>query len=274
MKKYHVLLTLVMILMLSSHVFGAPQRIVSLTPSTTELVFAVGVGDRLVGVTAWCDYPPEAQEIPVIGDAFNLNLEVLLNLEPDLIIGDANLVGRYVEKLNEVGIEVYSVTPNSVQEVIDSLIDLGELLGNPELGRQAATRMEEDIQSLLNRVPGGPSPRVFVETWSEPLSTVGPGSFIHEIVDMAGGINIAEDAKEPYAQFSEEQVIARDPEVILLTNYNKEEVLGRSAWQDLSAVQKGQVFEINPDLFVRGTPRLVDGLRILIELFHPLACDC
>lgn len=246
----------------------APERIVSLTPNLTENLFALGVGDKVVGVTSWCTYPPEASERTVIGDAFNLNMEVLLSLEPDLVIGDSSLVASHIEQLNSLGIKVVSVAPTTVNEVIESMVTLGNLVGAPEAGQALATQMQERLTSLIQSVPEGSAKRVFVEIWHEPLSTVGPGSFIDELINFAGGENIAADTGQAWPQFSEELVLARDPEIVILTNYNYDEAIQRPAWQGLTAYQTGAVYEVNPDLYVRATPRLLDGLAELITFIH------
>lgn len=247
---------------------AAPERIVSLVPSLTENLFALGVGDKVVGVTSWCTYPPEAQERTVVGDAFNLNIEVLLSLEPDLVLADSTLVSSHIDNLRALGIEVVTISPTTVEEVIESMVTLGAVVGAEQAGQELADQMRERLAQLTSMVPAGSSKRVFVEIWHEPLSTVGPGSYLHELINLAGGENIAADTGQAWPQFSEEQVIARDPEVVILTNFNLNEALQRPAWQGLAAYREGAVYEVNPDLYVRPTPRLLDGLAELIHLLH------
>lgn len=247
---------------------AAPERIVSLVPSLTENLFALGVGDKVVGVTSWCTYPPEAQERTVVGDAFNLNVEVLLSLEPDLVLADSSLVASHIESLESFGIEVVTISPATVEEIIESMAALGAIVGKEEAGKALAAEMRERLAKLTSMVPTDSSKRVFVEIWHEPLSTVGPGSYLDELINLAGGENIAADTGQAWPQFSEELVIARDPEVVILTNFNLEEALQRPAWQGLTAYREGAVYEVNPDLYVRPTPRLLDGLAELIYLIH------
>ena len=248
---------------------AAPQRVVSLVPSITENIYTLGAQEQLVGVTSWCTYPPEAQEKTVVGDAFNLNLEVLLALEPDLIIGDENLVQRHLQSLQELGLAVFAIAPNTYDEVAESLVELGEVLGRREAGVLAAETMRSRRDELLARVPAERSVTVFIETWNEPLSSAGPGSFLHELVEMAGGHNIASDMGEAWGQFSEELVIERNPDMILLTNFNYDEVMARPGWQGLHAVANGHVYEVDPDIFSRTSVRLADALAVLVELFTP-----
>ncbi|MDI9442267.1 MAG: cobalamin-binding protein [Firmicutes bacterium] len=259
-------LTLAVFLAVGSAAAAAPQRIISLAPSITENLFALGAGDRVVGVTSWCDYPAEAQTKTVIGDAMNLNLELLLSLEPDLVVGDSNLVASHIESLQEFGIEVFVIAPTDLAGVRQSLLELGDAIGASERARELAAEMEQRQRELVASVSTAEKIRVFVEIWNEPLMTAGPGSFIDEIIGLAGGENIAHDADNPWPMFSEELVIERDPQVVILTAFNLEEALARSAWQGITALQRGQVFEVDPNLYSRTTPRLLDALEEMISI--------
>lgn len=266
--KRSIILTVLLLTLILSAAAGAaaPQRIVSLAPSITENLFALGVGERVVGVTSWCHYPAEAASKTVVGDALNLNLEVLLSLEPDLVVGDATLVQSHLDTLEAIGVPTFVISPATVVEVQESLIQLGEAVGAAEKGRELAAAMENRLQELVSRVERPRKPRVFIEVWNEPLMTAARGSFMHELIELAGGENIAADADNPWPTFSPEVVIERDPEVVLLTNFNLEEALSRPAWQVTSAFQNGHVYEVDPDLFSRTTARLLDALEDLISI--------
>lgn len=266
MKKRWIFLLIMLFALNVGVAHAAPQRIVSLAPSITENLFALGAGDRVVGVTSWCDYPAEARSKEIIGDAMNLNLELLLSLEPDLVVGDSTLVQSHLESLEGLGIATFVVGPTTVAEVQSSLIDLGEAVGEKEKGEELAEAMEVRLAELVGSVQRSRKVRVFMEIWNEPLMTVGPGSFMHELIVLAGGENIAGDSPTPWPVFSGEVVIERDPEVIILTSFNLEEALNRSAWQVTTALQNGDVYEVNPDLYSRTTPRLLDALSELIEI--------
>ena len=261
-----VFFVLLLILSLSAAAMAAPQRIVSLAPSITENLFALGVGDRVVGVTSWCDYPEEAKTKTVVGDALSLNLEVLLSLEPDLVVGDSTLVQGHLETLESFGIPTFVVSPSTIAEVQHSLIELGEAVGEPKKGEELAAAMAARLAELTGSVQRSFKPRVWLEVWNDPFMTAGPGSFMHELVELAGGENIAADAGSPWPVFSEEVVIERDPQVIILTNYNLIEALNRPAWQGTSALQNGHVYEVNADLYARSTPRILDAVEGLIAI--------
>lgn len=264
--KIAMLLVLVVLISAWGTVAAAPQRIISLVPSITENLFALGVGDRVVGVTSWCDYPAEAATKTVIGDAFNLNLELLLSLEPDLVVGDSNLVAPVIEILEGFGLTILVVEPTNLAEVRESLVQLGDAVGAPEKGRELAAAMEKRQDELVAGVELEEKVRVFVEIWNEPLMTAGPGSFIDELIVLAGGENIAQDADNPWPTFSEELVIDRDPQVVILTSFNLDEVLRRGAWQEITALKTNAVFEVDPDLYARTTPRLLDALEEMISI--------
>jgi iron complex transport system substrate-binding protein len=269
-RRYRIVLLLVvtMTAFMSANAFGAaPQRIVSLAPSITENLFALGVGDRVVGVTSWCDYPAETKERTVIGDALNLNLEVLLSLEPDLVVADATLVQGHMETLKAFGIPTFVIAPSTIADIQESLIELGKAVGAEERGRELAAAMAARLEELTERAQRSFRPRVWLETWNDPLMTVGPGSFLHELIELAGGENIARDADTPWPIFSEELVIERDPQVIILTCFNLEEALSRPSWQTTSAMRNGYVYEVNPDPYARTTPRILDALEELIDIF-------
>lgn len=259
-------LALVLVFSLTMAAAAAPQRIVSLAPSITENLFALGVGERVVGVTSWCTYPEEAQSRTVVGDALNLNLEVLLSLEPDLVVGDATLVQGHLETLESLGIPTFVIAPSTIAEVEASLVELGAVVGVPQRGEELARAMEARLQELVGGIERSFRPRVWIEIWHDPLMTAGPGSFLYELVELAGGENIAGDADNPWPVFSEELVIERDPQVVILTSYNLEEALSRPAWQATSAFKNGHVYEVNPDIYSRSTPRILDALAELIAI--------
>lgn len=265
--KKHFSLILVILLMLSTGlVNAAPERIVSLTPSVTENLFALGVGDKVVGVTSWCTYPAEAQTRTIVGSSSNLDLEVLLSLEPDLVVGDTGLVSAHMQALQELGIPVLTVNPKTLEETQETLILMGEAVGAEVQGWALATEMENRLQELLQGIERTEKVRVFVEIWNEPLMSAGPGSFMDELINLAGGENVAGDADNPWPVISEEIVIDRDPEVVILTSYNLEEALSRPAWQDITAYKNGVVLEIDPDIYSRTTTRLLDALEEMIGI--------
>lgn len=249
-----------------------PQRIIALSPSLTENLFAVGAGRQVVGVSAYSDYPPEAATLPVVSDAVQVNLERVLSLEPDLVLADLQVVQAHAERLEALGIPVFAVNVPNLEALFDTLLLLGRVTGHEATARELVAVLRARVAAVLARtraIPEEGRPLVFVEVWHEPLMTAGPGSFIDELVTLAGGRNLAHDAPNPWPTYSVETVLARNPDVILLTNRYRDEVLARPAWQGVRAIQTGRVHEVEPDWLTITGPRLVDGLETLAGLFHP-----
>jgi iron complex transport system substrate-binding protein len=245
-----------------------PRRIVSIVPSVTEMVYAVGLGDRLVGVTAWCTYPEEAKKLPKVGD-MNINIEAVLALKPDLVVADVSMSSATIEKLRELGLPLLAVNARNISEMLEALVLLGTAGGMGNEARILAASLNDRVEKVKRAVASAKSaPSVFVEIWNEPLMTAGSDTYVHELITLAGGRNIAARTTG-WPMFSSEAVIADNPDLILLTNFNKDEAMGRKAWSGLSAVKSGNVVEFNPDLLVRACPRLIDGLEMLVKLLHP-----
>ena len=251
-----------------------PERIISLAPSNTEILFALGLGERVVGVDTHSDYPEEAAALPRVGDAYGLNYEDILELSPDLIF----MIGGSEEArqdLVDLGLVVAVIQPGSFEEILESFRLVGRLCGAVEEAEELVTSLEEETWSLMEAVgeiAGEDRPLVFLETWNDPLMTVGPGGFLHELVEMAGGNNLAHDAEMEWFIIEEEVVLERDPDVIItfFEESYKPLIEGRrSGWESVKAVVNERVHTVDSDLLVRPGPRVLQGLRELAEAIHP-----
>lgn len=250
-----------------------PVKIVSIAPSNTEILFALGLGDKVVGVTDSCDYPEAAKSKPKVGSV-ELDYEKIVEIAPDLVVAVGSLQRQAIDRLSELGICVLAVDPKTVDGVLHAITLTGKATGAEDRAATLVAELSRRIEAVTAKVSSiGASarPRVFVEIWNEPLMTAGPGTFVDELISAAGGENIAHDARGEWPQFSAEAVIERDPEVVILTGFNKAEALARPAWQGISAYRSGRVHELHPDLLVRPGPRLVQGLEELAKLLHPEA---
>lgn len=250
-----------------------PAKIVSIAPSNTEILFALGLGDKVVGVTDSCDYPEAAKSKPKVGSV-ELDYEKIVEIAPDLVVAVGSLQRQAIDRLSELGICVLAVDPKTVDGVLHAITLTGKATGAEDRAATLVAELSRRIEAVTAKVSSiGASarPRVFVEIWNEPLMTAGPGTFVDELISAAGGENIAHDARGEWPQFSAEAVIERDPEVVILTGFNKAEALARPAWQGISAYRSGRVHELHPDLLVRPGPRLVQGLEELAKLLHPEA---
>ncbi len=250
-----------------------PERIISLAPSHTETLFALGLGDRVVGVTEYCNYPPEATEKPMVGGFSNIDLEQVVGLEPDLVLATSMHVAETVPALQEHGVTVFVADPQTVLEVLETTRTIGQITGQDEAAKVLIARMQERIDAVQETIGDAPRPKVFWELGPE-LYTAGPGSFLNDLILVAGGENVAADADSPWPQLSMEAIVLKDPDVVVLADHNygetAEMVKERPGWEDIAAVREGRIIEItNDDIVSRPGPRIVEGLEFLAQAFHP-----
>jgi iron complex transport system substrate-binding protein len=255
---------------------SVPQRIVSLAPSITETLFAIGLGERVVGVTQYCDYPPEAQAKPKVGYT-HPSLESIVALQPDLIVAPREILrADMLGKFEQVQIPVYVFDVQTVDSILSHIQTLGRILGASPAADELADRMRRQIEDIKVRTSSLPRPRVLYVLNSEPLITVGPGSFIHEAIEMAGGTNVAARARTAYPRLSMEAVLKEDPELILFPTGRAEGIARGEEerwqrWTTLSAIQHGRLHRVPNDLLNRPGPRIVQGLDALARAIHPEA---
>lgn len=246
-----------------------PARIVSLAPSVTEILFAIGAGDRVVGVTSLCDFPKEARSRTKVGDK-SINYEVLLSLKPDLVAGESSMLGASLRRLEELKIPVVTIDSQNLAGFFRGLAILGKAVYAEKQSRELSFSLEKEMASFRKKAKQkGTHPRVFVEIWNQPLMTAGRNTLVNDLVEIAGGENIGGKQVSGFTRISAERVIASDPEVIVLTCRNLGEVLRRPGWSHLSALRNRRVYEIDPSLLVRPSPRMVEGVRALAKWFHP-----
>jgi len=250
-----------------------PQRIVSLAPSHTETLYALGLGDQVVGVTEYCNYPPEAANKPKIGGFANIDLEQVVGLNPDLVLASTLHIAEVVPALQERGLTVVVIEPKTVLGVLDSISTIAHITGQDKAGELLVAQMGQRIEAIQQKLKEVPRPKVFWELGPE-LYTAGPGSFINDLIVLAGGENVAADADSPWPQLSVEVIVLKDPDVIVLADHNYGEtatkVKERSGWSDIRAVKEGRIVEItNDDIVSRPGPRIVEGLEFLARALHP-----
>jgi iron complex transport system substrate-binding protein len=266
-----------------------PQRIVSTAPSITELLFALGLGDRVVGVTRFCRYPPEAQKKAIIGDYINPNIEVIASLKPDLVIVQQNPV-RLTERLNSLRLHTLEIDQQNVpfeDAIYGSIRIVGNATGTSARAAQLIDTIRKGLESVRARSAALKRKRVMFVVGRSPgrldgLIVVGRAAYLNEVMAIAGGENVFRDAVAPYPEISLESVIARDPEVLLdmgdmsdtvaVSEQHKREVV--TLWQRqqvLTAVKQKRVIAIASDMYVVPGPRVVDAARALFTMIHPEA---
>ena len=255
-----------------------PERIVSLAPSNTEILFALGLGDNVVGVSDYCDYPPEAQEKVKVGGFSTADIEKIVAIEPDLILTTDIHKDEVLPALEKVGLTVVTLDPRSLDEVLESITLVGEITGKDEEASRLVAEMADRISAITDKtalLSEAQRPRVFYVMWHDPLMTVGTDTRIHELIEKAGGVNIIQDT-EGYPTISLEVLIEANPQVLIAGSGMGEGAdlpfqfaSTESRLKDLDARINGRVYEINTDLVGRPTPRMIDALEQLAEFIHP-----
>jgi iron complex transport system substrate-binding protein len=255
-----------------------PQRIVSHVPSITEMLFALGAGDRVVGVSDYCDYPEEAESKTSVGNYFNPSIENIVALEPDLVLTDGH--SECIKQLDELEppINYMVIDPKDIDGVFEDLELLGKVTGTEGEAEELIESMQNSIANVLALVEGAPRPKVLFIIDATDLTfpwTAGQGSFIDAFITMAGGENVAAGAQAAWVQLSIEEIVNVDPEIIILpakhgTAFTSPETLTEHpVWQGTTAVKEGSIFIIDDDLVSRSGPRIVQGLEELARIIHP-----
>jgi len=254
----------------------APQRIVSHVPPITEILFALGLGEKVVGVSDFCDYPEEVKSKPSVGNYFNPAIENIVALEPDLVLTDGH--SDSIRQLDTLGIKYLVIDPQDIEGIFKDIEILGKVAGVEDRAKQLVDDMKEDISNVVSRVEGAPMVRAFYVVDATDLNnpwTAGPGTFVDSLITMAGGENIAAKAPAPWIQFSIEQLVSSDPEVVILpaehgTAFTSPEVLkGHPAWREITAVKQDRICIIDGDLVDGYGPRIVQGLEEIAKIIHP-----
>ena len=250
-----------------------PERIVSTAPTPTEILFAVGAGDLVVGVDEYSDYPAEVLNITKVG-SYTLNTEIIISLQPDLIVSSDLVPLSQLELLEDNGIPFVILATRTLDDVLKDIRLVGILTGHVEEANDLADNLEDRIEAVTEKTQaeGVVKPRVYLEYY--PYWTYGPGSFGNDLIALAGGKNIAENSTSEYPMLSGEFVIAQDPEIIIytvgyMTTTTAEEISSRPGWYSITAVEEGNILSIDDNLVSRYGPRIVDGLEELAALLHP-----
>jgi iron complex transport system substrate-binding protein len=249
------------------------QHIVSLAPSVTETIFALGFGDRLVGVTTYCNYPAEALKIPKIGGFMNPSLEAIVAKRPDLVIGVSSATDPVkAREMERLGLKVNLISLASVSDILSAIKSIARLLGNPDSGEKLARKITLQIERVKQRVAPAPRRSTLLAVGLRPLVAVGGKNFIDELITLAGGENIARDAAQPWLNLPDEYVVAKAPQVIIEAGMGSERGESAKHWADLKsipAVKEGRVYTYASDTILRPGPRIGAALEEIARLVHP-----
>ncbi|MGQ9623390.1 MAG: ABC transporter substrate-binding protein [Candidatus Caldatribacteriaceae bacterium] len=252
-------------------------RVVSLTPANTEIVFALGAGERLVGVTTYCNYPEEAREKEKIGNITEVDLEAVVRLRPDLVLAGSLTPPEVVEKIGELGYPVFVCDAKTIAQVIEDVQKVALLLGVEEEGRALSEAMEKRVEAIKSRVSTlsqEERPKVFHLIWHDPLWTAGKDTFIHEFITLAGGENVVSDLSG-YVTLDLEELLRRDPDIITVVSTHGGErlsynfIMSDERLKGLRATREKRVFVVDGDVVSRPGPRVVEALEIFARIIHP-----
>ncbi len=256
-----------------------PERIISAAPSNTEILFALGLGDKVVGVTNYDNYPEEVAQIEKIGEMSPLNLEKIVALKPDLILAYAVSQGKEILRLRELGFKVIDVDPSNLEETFQSIMRIATICGVPERGESLVQELSgrvEKIKAKVSQITNSKRPKVFIGSTFEPIWTAGANTLCDELITLAGGQNIA-GSSSGWIAISPELVAQAEPDIIIIPtgamnpgeeSKIKENISQRPGWSNLPAIKNQKIFIVNEDLFYRAGPRSVEALEWLYEIFH------
>lgn len=245
-----------------------PQRVtraISLAPSITEMIFAVGAGDRLVGVTSYCNYPEDAKAIQKIGDTMTPNMETIVALKPDVVlVSTASQLESFTRVLEENRISVFVTNPKDLDGVFGNLRLLGELFGTQRLADDTVGRLRQRLKEIES-FPRYGTERVFVQISKEPLFTIGKESFLTKLIELADGVSVTADVETAYPKLSPEAAAALDPDVIILSD-SSDNGEPNDALKNSKAVKAKRIYKIDADIISRPGPRLVDALEQITRM--------
>ena len=246
-----------------------PKRIVSLAPSNTEILFALGLDSRIVGVTKYCNYPAAAKKKPKIGDRA-ISVETLISLKPDLVLAHGMLNEQAIHSVEDHGFTVVAFDPKTIDEVTRDILLIGRITNREKQAVQITKRISS-AKALVKQKACDlkTKPKVLVAVQADPLWAAGPKTFIDEMIRLAGGVNAAADAKPGFNAFSAEAAVWRNPDVIIGTTNGDKQVFTRGLWKDTNAARSGRIYEADPDLLVRPGPRLADGILLIARMANP-----
>lgn len=248
-----------------------PERIVSLAPSVTELIFAVGAGDRVVGVTEYDTYPEEVKDLPKVGGFKGPNIELITAQEPDIVFASTLSGKEEMETLEKMGIPVVMIEAKSIDNIYESIEMLGKITNKEEKAQTIVNEMKSKIQEISNKVKDRPKIKVFHLIDINGNWTAGSGTFIHELINLAGGQNIAEDT-EGWVQYSIEELVSKNPDAIVMSSYagDVETIKNMEGYKETNAVKNNNIYVVsNDDIISRATNRIVLGLEEIAKFLHP-----
>lgn len=253
-----------------------PDRIVSLSPSNTEIVFALGAGDKLVGITSFCDYPDETSDIEKIGDFDGPNIELIKKSQADVIFAGVYLQDDLIMALENLNIPIITTEASNFEGIYDSISLMGKLLGKEDKAEKIIYEMEESIDEIKLKTDDLEKPDIFYLAWIESLITTGKNTFVDDVIQMAGARNVAEDV-EGWTHYSIEELIKQNPDMLIVASHatnegvTEEDIKNDVILKNLECVKAGNIYIMKDDnLISRPGPRIIEGLEEMARAIHGL----
>jgi iron complex transport system substrate-binding protein len=258
-----------------ANITSVPKKIVSLAPGITETLYALNLDYQIAGVTTFCNWPPAARTKTRIGGFTNPSLEKIISLKPDLILATADGNRKEtVQQLEKLGLAVYVTNPSDTDGVLRSILHIGEITDREQDARKLVDRLQKRLNSITTQTRHKKKPRVFFQVGLEPMITAGKGTLINEVIERAGGVNVAGLDLANYPRYSAEGIISTSPEIIIFAPMvnDKEFTAGKRFWQnyqEIPAVKNNKIYPIDSDLINRASPRIVDAVEKMALILHP-----
>lgn len=255
------------------------ERIISLAPGITEVIYALGLEDKLVAVSSACDYPKDALEKENVGRIDEPNIEKIISLEPDLVIAESVTKIESLKSLTELGIKNIGFKPTSINDTIEMIDDIALLTASQKVGKELTAQMKKEYQEIKKMVEAklenNKRKKVFYEIWSDPLYTAGKDTFIDSLIHDAGGYNIAREAQGSWPQFSLESLISADPEIYISSKHSTPtgltlaELRERDLYREISAFKNDRLYLVDQNLVNRPSPRIIEGYKEFVKAIFP-----
>lgn len=244
------------------------ERVVSLAPNLTENIFAIGAGDKLVGVTSFCNYPEEAKKIPKIGDTMNPNMETIITLKPQIVfVSTASQIENFTKQLEAQNITVFVTDPKNLEDLLKNLKQFGDIFGTERQTTELLNNLQLRIIEIDALVKDKAKIKTFVQISREPLFTIGKESFLTEIIERGGGISVTKEVATAYPKLSKETALALNPDAIILSE-SEDNREPNELFKSSNAVKNEKIFKVNADILSRPSVRLIDALEQISEVLH------
>jgi len=257
-----------------------PERIVSLCPSNTEILFAIGAGESVVGIDSYSDYPPEVRNLPRVGPDLRVSIEKIKALEPDLVVASLTVPGmeRNIEGLKEANLPFIVLNPTSIEETLKDTLTLGKITETVEKAQSLVDEIKNTIDSIKSQTEKARYiPKLYWEWWPNPLITACRHSWVTDMSEIVGGFNVFSSVGKTSSIVQDSDILGQDPDILLICwcgekmqeRMSTDKILGRTGWKDIRGVREKRVYCIPEPLFGRPGPRIMNGLKMLSKIVHP-----